>query len=89
MCDCVAASADAPRIFNLRQVAFCATIGFVGNPSFIYFSWAINWGLAYELPNQTWILSNQEFRKPLPPPAVVLRRHRRELYGRLETAIDR
>lgn len=72
----------------LAQVAFCATLGFVGNPSYLYFSWAINWGLTYELPNQTWILNQQNYRRPLPKP-VVLRRQRRELYGRLETAIDK
>lgn len=26
------------------SIAFCATVGFVGNPQFIYFSWAINYG---------------------------------------------
>lgn len=25
------------------SVAFCATVGFVGNPQFIYFSYAYNW----------------------------------------------
>lgn len=70
------------------QVAFCATLGFVGNPQYIYFSWAINWGVAYELPNQTWILNQRERKNPMPKP-VVQRRHRRELYGRLETAINK
>lgn len=29
------------------QVAFCATVGMIGNPELDYMSWALNWGLAY------------------------------------------
>lgn len=68
-------------------MAFCATVGFVGNPQFIYFSWAINWGLAYDLPNDTWII-NERNRKVFPK-QIVQRRHRRDLYNRLETVIDK
>ncbi|XP_031636179.1 uncharacterized protein LOC116349065, partial [Contarinia nasturtii] len=68
------------------SVAFCATVGFVGNPNFIYFSWAINWGVAYDLPNDTWIL-NERNRKVFPK-QIVQRRHRRDLYDRLEVLID-
>lgn len=75
------------HLLSASQVAFCATVGFVGNPNFIYFSWAINWGLAYDLPNETWIL-NQRNRKPYPKP-IVQRRHRRELFEKLEVAIDK
>lgn len=75
------------KILFILQVAFCATVGFVGNPSYIYFSWAINWGLAYDLPNETWII-NQRNRRPLPKP-LVQRRHRRELFEKLEVAIDK
>lgn len=69
------------------SVAFCATVGFVGNPNFIYFSWAINWGLAYDLPNDTWII-NEKNRKVFPK-QIVQRRHRRDLYDRLENIIDK
>lgn len=68
-------------------MAFCATVGFVGNPNFIYFSWAINWGLAYDLPNDTWII-NEKNRKVFPK-QIVQRRHRRDLYDRLENIIDK
>lgn len=71
----------------MDQVAFCETLGVFGNPQYIYFSWAINWGIAYELPNETWIL-NQRNRKPMPKP-LVQRRHRRDLYNKLEIAIDK
>lgn len=26
----------------------------IGNPELDYMSWALNWGLAYDLPNETW-----------------------------------
>lgn len=74
-------------VIRLGQVAFCSTVGFVGNPNFIYLSWALNWGLAYDLPNQTWII-NQRNRKTFPKP-LVQRRHRRDLYEKLEVAIDK
>lgn len=60
----------------------------MGNPSYIYFSWAINWGVVYSLPNETWIINQQNRRVP-PPKPVLERRHRRDLYGRLEKAIDK
>lgn len=71
------------------KVAFCLTIGFVGNPVVTYFTWSMNWGVAYDLPNETWILSTlQKKRRPVPRP-VVMRRQRRELYERLENAVDK
>lgn len=76
--------------FRMPQVAFCLTIGFVGNPVYTYFSWSTNWGVAYDLPNETWILGqNQAGRQPVLPRPVVVRRHRRDLYGRLEALIDK
>lgn len=69
------------------QVAFCATFGMIGNPNVDYMSWALNWGIAYNLPNQSWIIENRH--KKLMPKSIVQRRHRRELYNRLEIAIDR
>lgn len=48
----------------------------------------MNWGVAYDLPNETWILNQRERKRPLAKP-VVLRRHRRDLYNRFETAIDK
>lgn len=64
------------------------TIGMIGTPQFSYLSWSINFGVAYDLPNQTWILNNNN-KKPLMPKPVVLRRHRRDLYSRLETVINK
>lgn len=68
------------------QVAFCMTIGSIGNPELDYLSWAINWGLAYDLPNQTWIIEHRHEKFPKP---LVQRRHRRDLYNRLEIAMNK
>ncbi|XP_031636367.1 uncharacterized protein LOC116349194 [Contarinia nasturtii] len=67
------------------SVAFCATIGMIGNPELDYMSWALNWGLAYDLPNETWVIQHRHEKYPKP---LVQRRHRRDLYNRLEVAID-
>lgn len=69
------------------QVAFCATFGMIGNPELDYMSWALNWGVAYDLPNQTWIIEHR--RQKVMPKPIAQRRHRRDLYNRLETAIDK
>lgn len=72
---------------NIKKVAFCETLGAIGDPQYSYMSWAINWGLAYDLPNQTWIINNQN-QKQMPKP-VVQRRYRRDLYQKLEVTIDK
>lgn len=73
------------------QVAFCASIGYFGNPSIYIISWQFNWGIAYDLPNQTWIINEQNRmrQRKLLPKQLYQRRHRRELYRKLETAVDR
>lgn len=88
-------------------MAWCASLGFIGNPEYSWVSWAMNWGnsvrfshlwtenncnelflgLAYDLPNGTWV--NEHRDKKMWPKPLVQRRHRRELYRRLEVAIDR
>lgn len=58
----------------------------IGNPELDYMSWALNWGLAYELGNSSFLIEHlhEKFPKPL-----VQRRHRRDLYSRLEIAMDK
>lgn len=75
-------------LWSFLQIAYCMTIGMIGTPQFSYLSWSINFGVAYDLPNQTWVLNNSN-RKPIMPKPVVLRRHRRDLYSRLETVINK
>ncbi|XP_055642332.1 uncharacterized protein LOC129779089 isoform X2 [Toxorhynchites rutilus septentrionalis] len=65
------------------SVAVCMTVGVIGNPNYNMFSWAVNWGIAYNLPNQT-ISFQQEMQEPKP---LAQRRYRRDLYHKLEVAM--
>lgn len=60
----------------------------IGDPSIVLMTWALNWGLAYNLPNDTWILSQKNGYAQFPK-QIVQRRHRRDLYGQLENMIDK
>ncbi|XP_020810858.1 uncharacterized protein LOC110186148 [Drosophila serrata] len=69
--------------------AVCLTTGVIGNPNLLYLSLGINWGVAYDLPNVTWVLQNAHgWTTKKSAKAQIKRRHRRELYNRLETMID-
>jgi len=63
------------------------TIGVIGNPEVSWLSWAVNWGLAYELPHYAWVVqhvmgfANRTKHKEQ-------RRYRRELYEKIEVAIE-
>ncbi|XP_052890091.1 uncharacterized protein LOC128298378 [Anopheles moucheti] len=66
------------------SVAVCMTIGLYGNPNYQFVSWALNWGIAYNLPNQT-VSFQKEMAEPKP---MVQRRFRRDLYQKLEVIMD-
>ncbi|XP_062564827.1 uncharacterized protein LOC134227405 isoform X2 [Armigeres subalbatus] len=66
------------------SMAVCMGIGIYGNPNYNMFSWALNWGVAYNLPNQT-ISFQDELMESKP---VAQRRHRRDLYYKLEVAMN-
>ncbi|EAT44616.1 AAEL004020-PA [Aedes aegypti] len=66
------------------SVAACMTVGVYGNPNYQMFSWAMNWGIAYNLPNQTFSFQS-EMMEPKP---MAQRRHRRDLYQKLEVAMN-
>uniref|UniRef100_A0A182VYI4 Uncharacterized protein n=1 Tax=Anopheles minimus TaxID=112268 RepID=A0A182VYI4_9DIPT len=66
------------------SVAVCMTIGLYGNPNYQFVSWALNWGIAYNLPNQT-VSFQKEMSEPKP---MVQRRFRRDLYQKLEVIMD-
>ncbi|XP_043071125.1 uncharacterized protein LOC6563888 [Drosophila grimshawi] len=73
------------------SAAVCLTTGVIGNPHYLYLSFGLNWGIAYDLPNITWVLHNAHgwnTRKPGSAQAKIKRRHRRDLYGNFETMID-
>ncbi|XP_054738524.1 uncharacterized protein LOC129244738 [Anastrepha obliqua] len=72
--------------------SICMTIGVIGNPNVDFLSWAENWGVAYDLPNYTWVKEqtrgfkkDEDIKKTR---AVVMRRSRRDLFGKLETIIE-
>ncbi|XP_053671766.1 uncharacterized protein LOC128721977 [Anopheles nili] len=87
---------DSDRVLSRRKrfvvfpegssfsVAVCMTIGLYGNPNYQFVSWALNWGIAYNLPNQT-VSFQKEMTEPKP---MVQRRYRRDLYQRLEVIMD-
>ncbi|XP_039446524.1 uncharacterized protein LOC120425951 isoform X2 [Culex pipiens pallens] len=66
------------------SVAVCMTVGVYGNPNYQMFSWALNWGIAYNLPNQT-LTYQQDLMMPKP---MAQRRNRRDLYHKLEVAMN-
>ncbi|XP_055855742.1 uncharacterized protein LOC129918961 [Episyrphus balteatus] len=73
------------------SVAVCMTVGTIGNPNVNYLSLGMNWGIAYELPNITWVLEQAHGfpKKPAPAPEpVIKRRYRRDLYQKLELLMD-
>ncbi|KAG4065071.1 hypothetical protein HA402_007468 [Bradysia odoriphaga] len=66
-------------------LAFCETLGFVGTPVSKWLTYQLDWGVVYDLPNETWVIHQRHYKQPRP---VALRRNRRDLYGKLETVID-
>ncbi|KAM8705717.1 hypothetical protein ACLKA7_010077 [Drosophila subpalustris] len=74
------------------SAAVCLSTGVIGNPNLLYLSFGLNWGIAYDLPNITWVLNNAHgwnTKKPNAALVKIKRRHRRNVYGNLETMIDR
>uniref|UniRef100_A0A336MVX6 CSON004923 protein n=1 Tax=Culicoides sonorensis TaxID=179676 RepID=A0A336MVX6_CULSO len=70
------------------SVACCLTIGMYGNPSYDWISWAINWGIAYNLPNETYSATLRRKAESEMPRSVTQRRFRRDLYNQIEIAMD-
>ncbi|XP_055918621.1 uncharacterized protein LOC129950723 [Eupeodes corollae] len=72
-------------------VSTCMTVGVIGNPNVNYLSLGLNWGVAYELPNITWVLDRthgvSKVKTPMTEP-VVKRRYRRDLYQKLEIIMN-
>lgn len=72
-----------------QQTAVCMTTGVIGNPNYQYLSMGLNWGIAYDLPNSTWVLEHAKgFGSKDDNGAQIKRRHRRDLYGKLETLMN-
>ncbi|XP_028168034.1 uncharacterized protein LOC114358300 [Ostrinia furnacalis] len=73
--------------------AGCVTVGLIGQPSPTTaagtFTFGLNWGIAYELPNATETLAyyHQKYRLKHQK-AMTQRRNRRDLYGKLELILE-
>uniref|UniRef100_A0A1A9ZCJ1 Uncharacterized protein n=1 Tax=Glossina pallidipes TaxID=7398 RepID=A0A1A9ZCJ1_GLOPL len=77
------------------STSICMTTGVIGNPNQSYLSMGLNWGIAYDLPNITWVLAHAHGFKAATRQqdkdmidAQIKRRHRRALYNKLEIAIS-
>lgn len=46
----------------------------------------LNWGISYDLPNDTMVF--KEYKKYLNPKYMMQRRHRRDLYNKMEVIMD-
>lgn len=73
--------------------AVCMTVGVIGNPSDQFLSWAVNWGVAYDLPNNVTLFTGvgrdpENDVMPEEPKPVAKRRFRRDLYERLEIVLN-
>jgi len=71
-----------PFLFVPLQIAFCIQWGLLNRDLNIFTS-SVNWAISYDLPNET--IRSPDKRLVVP---YILRRHRRELYKRLEVAMD-
>lgn len=52
-------------------------------------SWAMNWGIAYNLPNETIFGRTERDLIPDMPKMIYQRRNRQELYHKMELAINK
>lgn len=59
----------------------------IGNPDVDYLSWAVNWGVAYDLPNHNWVIQHAHGFANLSKP-LLQRRSRRSFYDEIQSAID-
>ncbi|CAD7077439.1 unnamed protein product [Hermetia illucens] len=81
-------------------VAICLQGGVVGRPNVNFLSFAVNWGLAYDLPNETWVLANAHGFKEgdniinniiasdIATEAKTKRMFRRDLYKKIEIILN-
>ncbi|XP_053611532.1 uncharacterized protein LOC128675852 [Plodia interpunctella] len=73
------------------SAAGCMTVGVIGQPAPSSapgtFTFGLNWGIAYELPNTTETLQFYHKKYRLKKP-VAMRRNRRDLYQKVEVVLD-
>lgn len=65
------------------------TVGVIGNPNSNFLSHAVNWGIAYNLPNETLSQAAQREERSVEMPKMIYQRqNRRELYHKMEIAMN-
>lgn len=73
-------------------VAVCHTVGVIGNPNPSLLSYGLNWGMAYDLPNITWVLTLANGFANYPPkekPVVHKRRYKKDIFLGLEEGVEK
>lgn len=71
-------------------MAVCHTVGVIGNPNPSFLSYGLNWGMAYNLPNISFVLANANGFANYPPkakPVVHKRRYKKDLFLGLEEGV--
>lgn len=65
------------------------TVGVIGNPNSNFLSHAVNWGIAYNLPNETLSQSALRHAREVEMPKMIYQRqNRREFYNKIEIAMN-
>ncbi|KAH8246889.1 hypothetical protein KR032_002965 [Drosophila birchii] len=70
------------------SAAICLTIGMIGNPDVDYLSWAVNWGVAYDLPNHQWVIQHAHGLNATLAKDTIKRRSRRAFYDEVQSLFD-
>lgn len=65
------------------------TIGMIGNPDVDYLSWAVNWGVAYDLPNEKWVIQHAHGLNATLAKDTIKRRSRRAFYDEVQSIFDK
>lgn len=60
-------------------------VGILGQPDHNLMTFAVNWGVAWDLPNET---KQFDIHSWYFPKSVMQRRHRRDLYQKIETIFE-
>ncbi|SPP83333.1 Hypothetical predicted protein [Drosophila guanche] len=68
--------------------AICMTIGMIGNPDVDFLSWAVNWGVAYDLPNREWVIQHAHGLNATLSKEHIQRRSRRAFYDEVRSIFN-
>ncbi|BFF90373.1 uncharacterized protein DMAD_08911 [Drosophila madeirensis] len=70
------------------SAAICMTIGMIGNPDVDFLSWAVNWGVAYDLPNREWVIQHAHGLNATLSKEHIQRRSRRAFYDEVKSIFN-